>query len=86
MRDRVPLGQGYPTSRVGKLYLVGTSFVYITPCKTKQEGWPWGLALCLVLITADHTWKEGANFDFPLNMAASSYKPGEFSVSTNSKE
>ena len=21
-------------------------------------------------MTADHTWKEGANFDFPLNMAA----------------
>ena len=30
------------------------------------------------MITADYTWKEGANFNFPLNMAASSYKPGEF--------
>ena len=23
-------------------------------------------------------WKEGANFDFPFNIAASSYKSGEF--------
>ena len=36
------------------------------------------LGLCLVLIIADHTWKEGANFDFPFNIEASSYKSGEF--------
>ena len=30
------------------------------------------------MINADHTWKESANFDFPLNMAASRYKPGKF--------
>ena len=30
------------------------------------------------MIIADHTWKEGANFDFPFNIAASSYKSGEF--------
>ena len=32
----------------------------------------------LVLIIAYHMWKEGANFDFPFNIAASSYKSGEF--------
>ena len=37
-----------------------------------------GLGLCLVLIIADHTWKEGANFDFSFNIAVSSYKSGEF--------
>ena len=39
---------------------------------------PKGLGLCLVLIIADHTWKEGANFVFSFNIAASSYKSGEF--------
>ena len=30
------------------------------------------------MIIADHTWKEGANFDFSFNIAVSSYKSGEF--------
>ena len=29
---------------------------------------PRGLGLCLVLIIADHMWKEGANFHFPFNI------------------
>ena len=31
-----------------------------------------------VFIITDHTWKEGVNFDFPFNTAASSCKSGEF--------
>ena len=41
----------------------------------------WNICNCMhfwtYLITADHTWKEGTNFDFPFNVAASSYKPGK---------
>ena len=36
------------------------------------------LGLCLVLLVVDHTWKKVANFDFSFNIAASSYKSGEF--------
>ena len=37
-REGVPRGYCFPTFKVGKPYMVGTSFVYISPCKTKKWG------------------------------------------------